>query len=361
MTKKTYAACAALLVILGLWLGNARPAHAAYGTLHTSGNHLVTTSGHVVTLLGMNRSSMEYSCGGDGHWASSDFAALKAWHINMVRIPLSSNAWLGVEGKGHEGNPCPSYQQTVASIVANASANGLYVELTLAYVDPCSTVVTNVLGAGYDFVDEQTGRDFWTSINAQYANNNYVIYDMLSEPHNLTWSQWRNGGTITQVADAHRAACTFQADGMQNLSAYVRSIAPYRPISISGNAWAGDVQQIPTYAVTTPDVFYGVHIYPGTDTNSQSNWQNWFGNTMDAYPVVANEFGEYDCGSSFVSPLMSYIAQHGAGMVAWAMNTGSCSRPSLIGSTWQTTPGNAYGQAVYDEFNSLGNLCPTCG
>lgn len=349
----------ALALVLALLLSTA-PAYAAHGTLHGAGNQLVTVGGKAVRITGVNRSSMEYSCNGDGHWSVSDFAAIKSWGVNTVRLPLSSNAWLGNEGTGHEGNPCPNYQATVGSIVANASANGLYVLLTLAYVDPCSVVVTNPLGAGYDLPDQQTAFDFWASISSVYANNSYVLYDLYSEPHDVSWDQWRNGGEVTQKADGSRAGCTYQTPGMEALASYVRGLAPWRPLVVSGNSWGGDLSHIVTgYALDVPGVIYGVHIYPGPHTNNRAIWPSWFGNTMDAYPTVVTEFGQYDCRSNFISPVMEYAHEHAAGLMAWAFSTGTCKRPSLIGKTWTTAP-NAYGAVVRRFFLGLGKDCPTC-
>src|ERR1700675_4466075 len=61
--------------------------------VHVQGNHLVDASGNFLRLLGINRSGSEYMCVGgssvfDGPVDAAAIAAIKAWHVNAVRVPL---------------------------------------------------------------------------------------------------------------------------------------------------------------------------------------------------------------------------------------------------------------------------------
>src|SRR5690242_10047387 len=56
-----------------------------------AGTRIVDTrTGSAITLVGASRSGLEYSCTGDGHFQPADFAAMRAWGMNVVRLTLSS-------------------------------------------------------------------------------------------------------------------------------------------------------------------------------------------------------------------------------------------------------------------------------
>src|SRR5260221_8419483 len=88
------------------------------------------SQGRVVTLVGVNHSSLEYSCAGDGHFTPADFQAMRGWGMNVVRLPLSSEFW------ANAGAICPGYRATVAQAVANARAAHLLVILDLQLSAP---------------------------------------------------------------------------------------------------------------------------------------------------------------------------------------------------------------------------------
>src|SRR5204863_4960935 len=74
-----------------------------YPGLHVVGNQLVDRNGHAIRLLGVNRAGAEYACL-QGHpplGGRTDrraIAAMTAWRINAVRIPLNEHCWLGING-----------------------------------------------------------------------------------------------------------------------------------------------------------------------------------------------------------------------------------------------------------------------
>ena len=72
-------------------------------TLVVSGNHLVNGAGKTVRLLGVDRSGLEYACVqgwgfSDGPTDAASIAAMRAWRINAVRVPLNEDCWLGING-----------------------------------------------------------------------------------------------------------------------------------------------------------------------------------------------------------------------------------------------------------------------
>lgn len=81
--------------------------------------------GRAITLVGFNRTSLEYSCTGDEHLKLADFQAMRQWGANIVRLPTSSEFW------ANAGGACPTYRATVQQVVASARAAHLFVILDL--------------------------------------------------------------------------------------------------------------------------------------------------------------------------------------------------------------------------------------
>src|SRR5258708_6744324 len=108
--------------------------------------------GHPITLIGVNHSGLEYNCTGDGHLALADFRAMRAWGMNVVRLPLSSEFW------ANAGNDCPGYHQTVSQAVAAARTAGLFVILDLQWSAPFDTLADRTRG-GVQCPMPDTGKD----------------------------------------------------------------------------------------------------------------------------------------------------------------------------------------------------------
>jgi hypothetical protein len=86
--------------------------------------------GRAITLIGFNRTSLEYSCTGDDHLKLADFQAMRVWGANVVRLPTSSEFW------ANAGGACPTYRATVQRVVASARAAHLFVILDLQWSAP---------------------------------------------------------------------------------------------------------------------------------------------------------------------------------------------------------------------------------
>lgn len=85
----------------------ARAASAGTGpaavSIRVVGNHLVNGDGKAVRLVGVDRSGTEYACVQgwgifDGPSDAASVAAMAAWHVDAVRIPLNEDCWLGING-----------------------------------------------------------------------------------------------------------------------------------------------------------------------------------------------------------------------------------------------------------------------
>src|ERR671922_238428 len=111
-----------------------------YPGLHVDDNRLVDRQDRPVRLLGVNRSGAEYACvGGHGFFAGPTdrraIAAMTAWRINAVRVPLNEHCWLGINGAPSEYSHT-RYQRAIKAYVARLHRAGLYVVLDLHWSAP---------------------------------------------------------------------------------------------------------------------------------------------------------------------------------------------------------------------------------
>ncbi|HST88040.1 MAG TPA: cellulase family glycosylhydrolase, partial [Ktedonobacterales bacterium] len=200
-----------------------------------AGTRIVDTrTGQAITLVGASRSGLEYSCTGDGHFQPADFAAMRAWGMNVVRLTLSSELWANHAGA------CPGYRALVRVAVANAEAQGLYVILALQWTAPFDTSLDRAHGgAQCPMPDGKQDVSFWRDLAALYHGDQRVIFDLMGEPYGVSFAVWENGGPITAGCDvigggvAHESG-VYQAIGMRDLVTVVRDGAPENVLILSG-------------------------------------------------------------------------------------------------------------------------------
>src|SRR3989442_1869971 len=127
----------ALLVTCALagQAGSSPPAAASSLGIRASGPFLVSATGEALRLAGVNRLGTEYACVQghgiyDGPSDVASIAAMAAWHVNSVRVPLNEDCWLGINGvpAAYGG---AAYQAAIQQYVSLLHQQGLYVVLDL--------------------------------------------------------------------------------------------------------------------------------------------------------------------------------------------------------------------------------------
>jgi len=304
------------------------------------------SQGHPITLLGVNRSSLEYSCTGDEHLTLSDFQAMRQWGANVVRIPTSSEFW------ANAGGACPGYRETVRRVVANARATHLFVILVLQWSAPFDLPGDRIHG-GVQCPMPDKGKDaaMWQDIAKLYRSDTGVLFDLYGEPFDVSWSTWLNGGTITEGcyviggSTLKMESGRYQAIGMRALVKLVRGIAPDNVIIVSGTTWGYDLSGINYgFALAGKNIAYDTH--PFDYGNKQPNdWYRAFGQTSTRHAVISGEFGSYNCGTHYNGLAIDYFLKHHISWLAWSWQTGSCSGPSLL-ADWSGAPSVPYGTYI---------------
>jgi endoglucanase len=330
--------------------------------LSVHGTQLVNGKGQSVTLIGVDHSSFEYSCTGDGHFESADYNAMKQWGINAIRIPLSSEFW------ANHGNTCPLYRQLVADAIAKAEAAGLYVIVDLQWDAPFDTPEDRLYGGlQCPMPDYNQDVDFWRDIATQYKNDPHILFDLFGEPHDISWSTWYHGGALVLTQKSNCALIqsnpvnsrteygSYQAVGMADLAQIVRSLAPKNIIIIPGINWGYDLSGIaPNYLIQQTNVIYDTHPFDYSG-KQPSNWAHDFGDFAQHYAVIASEFGAYQCQTSYPEQAVAFFEEHHISFLAWTWGVyggpgSQCAATGNVGpfllADWSGTPSVPYGAAI---------------
>jgi endoglucanase len=314
------------------------------------GNHFVDGSGQSVRLLGVNRSGTEFECAAgkgifDGPSDAASIAAMAAWHINAVRVPLNEDCWLGINGTpaAYSG---ASYKAEIGAYVQRLHDARLYAIIDLHWSAPGTALADGVSGQGRKMADRDHAVAFWRSIAGYFRNDAATIFDLFNEPHDISWDCWQNGCATTDLTGS------WQAAGFQSLLDAVRGAGARNPVLVAGNSWAGDLRGWP-HGLRDPahQLAASWHVYsPGTRLDALRDLV--VRPIAATYPVVAAELGEKDCAHQWLDGFMRWADDAGISYLAWTWDTWpDCGNPVLI-SSYQGTP-TAYGAGYRDHLALL--------
>jgi hypothetical protein len=305
-----------------------------------------------VYLVGVNRSGAEFMCvhgGGvwDGPVDDRAVAAIVAWRVNAVRVPLNEDCWLASSG----------YRQAVKDFVATLESYGLVPILDLHWTDGVWT------GTGSQCPDA-TARcqkpmpdaghapAFWALVATTFEVDPAVVFDLFNEPfpgdtntmsRARSWDCWLRGG----------AACpglTYPAAGMQSLVDAIRLTGSRNLILVTGNSYGSDLSGWLSHRPADPasNLAAAWHSYDFGSCNQPACWGAQVAALENVVPVVALEIGESDCGHGYVDRLMPWLDTHTAGYLAWTWNVWDCrDGPALI-TDYTGTP-TPYGLGVREH------------
>ena len=363
-----------------------QPASAEQATvythgLHVYGNKILNAFGQEVKLVGVNRSSFESAClpddnGNphplhDGPADKSEVAAMKSWHINIVRVSLNEDCWLGLHGAVAYASPA-AYQEDVANYVNLLTINNIAVVLTLVYATPSGTpdgVLAGIGGRQWPMPNRQHSPDFWVSVATRFMDNSRVIFDVYNEPHPLNsqadgpygsseaaWLCWRDGGTYLTGG-----ACQYDPDywpyevaGMQELINAIRSTKATNIILVPVNDWSSDPSGWLQYPLSDDQLAVGWHSYgDGLACQNPDCWNTQLAPIMEQYPLIADEIGEFDCGHSYIDQLLAFLDAHNGHYMAHTWGPYGCTADPALITDWCGTPTQTYGQAYKDHLAEI--------
>jgi endoglucanase len=328
-----------------------RPDGSSVQGLRVSGGRLVSSDGQDAQLVGVNRSGTEFTCLGghevfQGPVGDPAIAAMKAWGVEIVRVPLNEDCWLGINGiRPAVGGS--AYANAITGYVHRLEAHGMDVILDLHWSAPGNRLATSQ----QVMADSDHSPLFWHEVATRFRSDDHVMFDLYNEPNGVSWTCWRDGCTIPATGGNP----PWRAAGMQQLVDTVRATGARNIVLVGGLDHAGDLHDWAEMVPHDPtgQIAASWHIYQSAGCSTSSCWQSATAGAH-GHPVVVTEFGETDCGSTFVDPFMSWLDGRGISYLAWTWNDWpGCGGPSLL-TSYDGTPRAAYGRAVRAHLEQRG-------
>jgi hypothetical protein len=403
-----------LIVIAGLFKSSPSPLQALAATcalpsgsfsISVCGNKFENQAGHAVVLRGVNTEGTQYDCAnaGAGFFDDStvvganfttEIAAMKAWGINIVRVNLNEECWLGINGVpsttsalGLDGYN--AYANAMGNYVTALNAAGIYAEVDLHLNAPGPELIVDAGTDNFQNPLPESNSDlFWKSVGTYFANNHAVIFGVFNEPfppnaavNEDTAAGWNcdlNGCTVPDYTDSSNYSQippgTYAGEGMRQMINDIRSVNTTAPLLVGGPDFAGDLDQwlatfYPGGVSIDPSnqLAASVHVYfpannspcslstsiaaacPGTAQGALSD--NGLPQVAAVAPVEIDELGDFGCSASSLAPFLASVdAANDAGTldigyVGWAWTTTVCD-PNLI-TSYTTGKPSAMGVAEY--------------
>jgi endoglucanase len=311
--------------------------------LRVSGNRLVTADGKAVWLQGVNVSNLETNPEANHNPVWSIHVAIEDWKANVVRLPVYDGFWFG-NGKGAlKSNDREAYRAVVDRAIKLAAGQGAYIVLDLhKYRAPEDAAVA-----------------FWKDAAARYKNNPAVLFDVLNEPHDISWEVWRNGGMVATPAKGNTPATAFHSPGMQGLVEAVRGTGARNVIVAGGLGYAFDLSGVLNgYALDDKGgngIMYATHFY-----NWAKGWESHFLPVAAKYPVLVGECGADPHKMTFVPAelqenpytwapdAIGLIQKYKLNWTAWCFHTRAT--PNML-LDWDYTPTPFWGAFVKDALS----------
>jgi hypothetical protein len=312
--------------------------------LRVVGNQIQTSDGKAVWLQGLALPSMEWSAKGENILKSVE-VGIDQWKANVIRLPIKDNFWFG-HGP-YQNDKGAAYRRTVADVVNMAAARGAYVIIDLhRYRAP-----------------EKDHAAFWTDVAGHYKDHPAVLFELLNEPHGITWDVWQRGGHVMDkkkgkdgvVDENAESTLAFESVGMQALLDAVRATGANNVVIAGGLDWGYDLGGVldgHALVDTTSGhgVVYSSHVYPW-----KSDWQKKFLDAAARVPVFIGECGGEVERLAFIPPerhedphtwcpdFLGVVQRHKLHWTAWSFHPKAS--PRVI-KDWEYTPTEFWGAYV---------------
>jgi len=312
-------------------------ASGALAQFSVQGKYVLDPNGNIYTIHGVNRSSLEFECCntvGDGHFTQTDMNTIASWGTNTIRVPLNQDYGLS-DSSCYQSD----YISTLQSVVSMANTAGMNVLFDLHWTD---LGIADTCSGGQKPMADTRSITFLETLATTFKSNPQVFIDLFNEPFETSPACWLNG---CWLADPDNST-TWQVVGMQALYTAVRGTGFTNLLVMGGMHHAESLSKALSGGMPSgSSIVYSTHDYTtatGATTN-QAGFHNDFGYLTATAPVIAGEFGEYDCEDTYTSSEIPYYnapdgdATRRMGYTAWAYNDpGSCTYPSVI-ANWTGT------------------------
>ena len=223
---------------------------------YVSGNNICDADGNVHKFHGVSIPSMEDSIDGKKLY-QNNVLEMASWNANVIRLPINQQYWL---------NDTEGYQARIDEIVNWIIDAGMDVIIDLHRLVP----------RGQSDMADDNSPMFWQQVANKYRNNPKVIFELYNEPRNISWDQWRNGGS--------------NISGMKELYDTVRSTGAHNIVLIGGLNWAYSLEGVRDNPIDGYNIGYVTHLYD-YGGKQPSDWADKWLFMADSAPVFITEFG----------------------------------------------------------------------
>lgn len=303
---------------------------------------------------GVNWPGFEYSCvqGWTPGYSSSEAAAIASWGVDLVRLPLNQDCWLGVDGAPvPAAGSAASYRTTVAEWVGLLHEAGLAVILDLHWTAPAG-----VRADGQRAMADAQSIQFWSSVGAAFRDDSAVMFELFNEPYSmwnpagagyafdLSWSCWRDGGCAAPVEPDTAGSLSgnsYAVVGMAQLVDAVRGAGAQQPVLLGGRNYANDLTGWLAHRPDDDQLIAAWHNYQGQGCGV-SCWNSTILDVSATVPVLMTEFGDTSGGHTYFDQVLAWSEPHGIGVVPWAW--------------WDVEPTESVQNSLYSLYD--GNFVP---
>ncbi len=392
-------------------------------------DHFVDQNGATLQLHGVNRGGTDNSCtqfnkyaddpGNDGlpltngigstniQYTSTMASSLLSWDkpgtslagphaINVVRIPLNEDCWLGINGaqNGFSGAGGANYRNFVKAQIDALTAQHMYVILDLHWAAPGTWLPGTANGStGYGngqnvAPDTDHSIAFWQQVATAYKNYPNALFDLFNEPgvhcpgisgcdgtyfgdNHAALNTYLNGGSYTYQAGDNgnvggaRTNQTYQIAGIQQLVTTIRNTGATNPIVIESLGWGGSgyVDEWAKYMPVDPlnQIAIETHSYNG-EMSTPTNAANYIAsmrsyNLIGKFPFILGEFGgdigNGNCstwsGASYVTNTLTALNNAGLSYTPWVWGQGEGCGQVLVSNvdTGAVSPSGAAEKPIF--------------
>ncbi|MHC4199446.1 MAG: glycoside hydrolase family 5 protein [Planctomycetota bacterium] len=266
----------------------------APGGYRVLGNRIHDAQGNVVIFRGVNKPGLEDKIRGEHHACREEFAMMRKWGCNIVRIPLNQTWWLE-DTQGYKARVDDYINWTLKNDMAaiadvHRSAKG-----------------TSKKDEGH--ADSETVR-FWREFARRYKDNGRLIFELYNEPRRIQDRHlWRGGNGVA---------------GIQEMYNVIRKdVGAHQIILIGGNDWGYDLRGWREYPLDPGhyNVAMSAHPYSFKGKDTEAEWLKDWAFLSDDYPFILTEFGHApnDPGNyAYERMVLDFAARRGLGWTAWA-------------------------------------------
>jgi endoglucanase len=339
--------------------------------IRVSGNRLVDGHGAQIRLRGVNRSGTEYACVQgwgifDGPSDAASVQAISSWRVNIVRVPLNEDCWLGVNGL----NPAysgASYRDAIVAYVKLLHRYGMYAELSLMWGAPGSNRATSQPMAP----DASHAPAMWTSMASTFRHDRNVILAPWGET-GTGWTCFMRTGCSDEAVYGPQNA-HYQTASMQQAVDRMRGAGYSGVIAIPCIDYANACGRLPngslfggsSWLASRPrdparQLIAEAHVYGKNACDTTACLDSSMAPVAKVVPMIFGETGETydssDCGSRYISTFINWADRHGVGYEAWTWDTwGNC---GVLIKDYKGIPYSGYGRWLHMHYTARAGAQP---